>query len=94
MARWAVNPLARFHWRGWGSESVVFEAVSGEMAVLDALEAAVMACFEYGPRDLQTLTEELAADLSMAADNDLKARLRAIIEDFVVRGWLQPAEPV
>lgn len=94
MARWAVNSLARLHWRGWGAESVVLEAVSGEMTVLDALEAAVMACFESGPSDLQTLTDELASDLSLEADDDLKARLRAIIEDFVVRGWLQPAESV
>lgn len=91
---WAINPLVRLHWRGWGHEAVAYEAVSGEMAVLDALEAAVAGCFESGPRDLQSLTEELAADMGLAPDADLTARLRAIIEDFVARGWLQPAEPM
>ncbi len=91
---WAVNPLVQLHWRGWGAEAVAFEAVSGEMLVLDALEAAVAGLFEAGPRDLQSLTEALAADMGLPPDADLAARIRAIIEDFVARGWLQPAEPM
>ncbi len=91
---WVINPLVHLHWRGWGTDSVAFEAVSGEMAKLDALESAVAACFETGPRELQSLTDELAADIGVAADADLAARIREIIEDFVARGWLQPAEPM
>ncbi|MCU0926697.1 MAG: hypothetical protein MUF44_11885 [Hydrogenophaga sp.] len=94
MPAWAVNPLVRLSWRSWDTESVAFEAVSGEMAVFDALEAAVMACFEAGPRDLESLTEELAADMVLPADPALAERIRAIITAFVDRGWLEPAEPV
>lgn len=92
--RWAVNPLIRLHWRGWGGEAVAFEAVSGEMTVVDALEAAVVGCFEAAPRELQSLTDELAADLALPADAAFAERIRAIIEDFVARGWLQAAEPM
>lgn len=92
--RWAVNPRIELHWRGWDAESVAFEAVSGEMAVFDALEAALMACLEAGPRGLQSLTEELAADMGLPADDALQSRIRAIIEDFVARGWLEAAEPM
>jgi hypothetical protein len=90
---WVINPLVLLHWRGWGVEAVAFEQVSGEMAVFDALEAAVIACFESGPRGLQSLTEDLSVDLGLAPDAHLRARLQAIIEDFVARGWLQPTEP-
>jgi hypothetical protein len=91
---WSINPLIRLHWRGWDAEAVAFEAVSGEMAVVDALQAAVIGCFEAGPRDLQSLTKELAADIGREADADLASPLRAIIEDFVARGWLLAAEPM
>ena len=92
--RWSINPLIRLHWRGWDTEAVAFEAVSGDMSVLDALEAAVIGCFELRPRELQSLTEEFAVDLGRSADDDLAARLQAIIEDFVARGWLLAAEPM
>jgi len=91
---WAVNPLVRLDWRNWDTESVAFEVVSGEMAVFDALEAAVMACFEVGPRELESLTEELAADMALPVDAALVERIQAIITAFVDRGWLEPAEPV
>jgi len=91
---WAINPLVRLHWRGWGAEAVAFEEVSGDMVALDALEAAVAGCFESGSRDLKTLTQELDADLGPGAGDGLGEQLQAIIEDFVARGWLQPAEPM
>lgn len=88
-----LNPVIRLHWRGWGAEAVAFEQVSGEMAFFDALEAAVIGCFESGPQALQSLTEDLAPDMGLSPDAELKNRLQAIIGDFVARGWLQPAEP-
>jgi PqqD family protein of HPr-rel-A system len=91
---WRLNPLAELHWRGWAAEAVVFEAVSGQMSVLDALEAAVLASIEAGPQELQALTELLAADMGLAADATLRERIRAIIEDFVSRGWLEAVEIV
>ena len=89
---WSINPLLRLHWRGWGAEAVAFEQVSGEMVMLDALESAVTGCFESGPRGLQCLTEDLSADLGVAPDADLTARLQAIIASLVARGWLVPAD--
>jgi len=86
--------VVRLNWRSWGAESVAFEATSGEMVVVDALEAAVMACFEASPQDLDSLTEELAADMMLPADPALAERIQAIITAFVDRGWLEPAEPV
>ncbi len=53
-----------------------------------------MACFEASPQDLDSLTEELAADMVLPADPALAERIRAIITAFVDRGWLEPAEPV
>lgn len=91
---WRLNPLAELHWRGWEAEAVAFEAVSGQMSALDALEAAVLASVQAAPQGLETLTEALAGDMGLAPDAALRDRIRAIIEDFVARGWLEAAEPM
>ncbi len=89
--RWRLNPLVELHWRGWADESVAFDPVSGQMMACDALEAALMACLETGPASLDQIHAQLAADLGTAPSDDLAARLQAIIEDFVARGWVETA---
>lgn len=65
-ARWHVRPWLEFHWRDWGSDSVVFELRSGQTYQVDALTAAVMACFDEGARSIGELEELIASDLGIA----------------------------
>ena len=89
---WQLNPLVDLHWRIWGSSCVAFEAVSGETSVLDALEAAALACFEEGPMDLAGLVRALAADLGQAPHDALVERVSAIVQECLARGWLERLE--
>lgn len=91
---WAVNPLIELHWRGWGDESVAFDAVSGQTVAFDALEAAALACFEAAPQSLGSLVAQMASDLGVPCSSDLRDRLSSIIDDLVSRGWLMSAAPV
>jgi hypothetical protein len=89
--RWQLNPLVELHWRGWGDESVAYERVSGQMVACDALEAALVGLIEAAPRSHDEIHAQLAADLGVLPSDVLGERLQAIIEDFRVRGWVEPA---
>ena len=91
-ARWRVNPLVQLHWRILDEEWVGFEAVSGESTVMDALEAAVMACFEEGPRSRSQLVDALSADLAVDPTLGLSARVDTAVQECLARGWLEPLE--
>jgi hypothetical protein len=87
---WRVNPLVELHWHMWVDEAVAFDAVSGQILACDALEAALLACLESGIHRLDVLHRQLAADLGVPESDDLAQRLREIIADFVLRGWVEP----
>lgn len=85
---YALHPLLNLHWKQWGGEWVVFEAVSGQTASFDALEAAAIACFEQGALSLPSLVATIAADLGTPPSHDLEQQLQAFVDDLSLRGWL------
>lgn len=89
---WRLNPLVQLHWRQLDDEWVAFEAVSGESTVMDALEAAVVACFEEAPRRRTELLAALAADLAVDPGLGLADRVDTVVQECLARGWLEPLE--
>lgn len=89
-AVYRVSPILDLHWRDWGDDSVVLEGTSGQMFQFDALSAALMACFEEGPRSTATVTEQLATDLAIAPDAEFVDTVNAVVEEFRKLGWLEP----
>lgn len=89
---WRLNPLVDLRWRIWGSSCAVFEAVSGETAAMDALEAAALACFDECPQDLTRLAATLADDLRIEPGAALQERVQGIVQECLTRGWLEPVE--
>lgn len=89
-AAWRTNPLIELHWRDWGDDSVVFEARSGQLFQFDPLAAALMACFEAGPRVLDGVVAELAGDLGVPAEGEVGDTVHALVEEFRRLGWLEP----
>jgi len=71
---------------------VVLEAVSGETASADALEAATLACFEQGPHSLTQLVAALAADLQVQPNEGLETQVSEVVQQFLASGWLQELE--
>lgn len=87
---WSLNPLLELHWKIWGAECLVFEAVSGETALIDPLDAAVLGCFEAGPQTAGSLREALQRQLGAALAEDAAEQLGAAVREFLARGWLEP----
>ncbi len=89
---WRLNPLIELRWHDWGDDSVVHEARSGQLFQLDALSAAVMACFEAGIGGESEVLAALRADLG-DADAELPDTVAALVEQFHRLGWLEPIIP-
>jgi PqqD family protein of HPr-rel-A system len=87
---WRTNPLIELHWRDWGEDSVVFEARSGQLFQFDPLAAALMACFEVGPRALGGVVAELSHDLGVDPEHEVGDTVLALVEEFRRLGWLEP----
>ncbi|MDO9094826.1 MAG: hypothetical protein Q8R98_00535 [Rubrivivax sp.] len=75
-----------------GDSCVVLEAVSGETATADALEAATLACFETAPHTLDQLVAALASDLSVEPNPELQDKASGLVQQFLATGWLQELE--
>lgn len=93
---WRLNPVAEWHWRDWGGDSVVIEVRSGQTLQFDPLSAAVMACIEAGASDLAAVGKMLADDLGAdaAADAALAESLCTVLERLFRLGWIEPlSEP-
>jgi PqqD family protein of HPr-rel-A system len=89
-AAWRLNPLIELHWRDWGDDSVVLEARSGQLFQFDPLRAAMMACFEEGPRLVAEVADALAADLGSTADDEFRETVANAVQEFHRLGWLEP----
>jgi PqqD family protein of HPr-rel-A system len=86
---WRLNPLVELHWKAWDTDVLVFEAVSGETAVLDPLDAALLSCFDHGPVSWPGILASLERDFGHPLDEALQPDLRAALEAHVAKGWLQ-----
>jgi PqqD family protein of HPr-rel-A system len=89
---WQLNPLLDLHWQVTESACVAFESVSGETTVVDAFDAAALACLEDGPQSLAQITAALASDLEVEPSPALQEQVLGVVEEFLARGWVQRLE--
>lgn len=89
---WQLNPLVDLHWRVMETACVAFESVSGETTVVDAFDAAALACLEDGPQSLAQMTDTLASDLQAEPSPALQEQVLGVVEEFLARGWVQRLE--
>ena len=89
---WRLNPLVDLHWRVMHPACVAFESVSGETSVVDAFDAAALACLEDGPQSLAQMTAALASDLQAEPSPALQEQVLGVVEEFLARGWVQRLE--
>jgi hypothetical protein len=86
---WRLNPVVELHWRAWDTDVLVFEGTSGETAVLDPLDAALLSCFDAGPVSWDGILGSLSAEFGEPVHPTLLPELRAALEAHVAKGWLQ-----
>jgi PqqD family protein of HPr-rel-A system len=89
---WQLNPLVDLHWQVVESACVAFESVSGETTVVDAFDAAALACLEEGPQSVDQITAALASDLQAEPSLALQEQVLGVVEEFLARGWVQRLE--
>jgi PqqD family protein of HPr-rel-A system len=89
---WRRNPRRRLFWRDWGGDSVVFEERSGHTYQFAPLAAAVMAGFEEHATTFDALARSIAETLGTTDDNELRAALVPVIEQFRDLGWIEPID--
>lgn len=87
---WSLNPLVELHWKIWGDGCLVFEAVSGETAVVDPLDAAALGCFEGRMLGLADLRRALETELGAALNDEAATALETSVNELVAKGWLEP----
>ena len=85
---WRVRPLVSLVWHEWPEGSVAFDEVSGQIVEFDPLAAAVMACIEAEPVGTSAIAEMLAADLTQPCDDEFRAVIVGIVEQFHRLGWV------
>jgi PqqD family protein of HPr-rel-A system len=91
--QWRLDPLAELHWRQLDGEWLVFESGSGDTHHFDLISAAVLICLEAKALDLGGLCEVLAGELQLSNDEDLSARIEALLEQLLKLGLIERVAP-
>lgn len=90
---WSAGLPLRFHWRDWGADSVVYDALSGQTHQFSPLAAACFACLEEGPASAEALGAALADELNIEHGTELDGQLAALVRTFRELEWIEPVWP-
>lgn len=87
-----LNPRVQLHWRQFGSDWILFEALSGQMHQMSRVTAAVLMCYETG----HVLTESdlhvmLRLDFEVVMPTAQTALPGAVVDQLQGLGLLIPA---
>lgn len=87
--RWRLPAGAELLWQSWDSETIVFNALSGQTHLLDALSAATLKEIERDPATVDELARRLAERFGIGSD-DLPERLAVVCAQFDELGLAEP----
>lgn len=90
-AGYRLNPLLQLHWRPFGDEWVLFEALSGHTHQMDTLTAATLMMFGTHSVQLPELVSQLAEELELPADPELSTAVSSVLERLAVAGLIESA---
>lgn len=84
-----LNPLLQLHWRPFGDEWVLFEALSGHTHQMDTLTAATLMMIGTHSLQLPELVSQLAAELELPVNQELSNALGGILERLAAAGLIE-----
>ena len=90
-AGYRLNPLLQLHWRSFGDEWVLFEALSGHTHQMDTLTAVTLMMFAQTSVQLPELVSQLAAELELPVNQGLSDALSGILERLAAAGLIESA---
>lgn len=79
---WVVDGDAALLLRRWGDECVVYNSVSGDTHLLDALGAASFTCLLQAPATADDLAQRVASQLGFETDEMFLGTIKALLGDF------------
>lgn len=86
-----LNPLVELHWRQFGDDWVVFEALSGQTHQMAGVTAAVLMCYETGPPlSTAALMADLCADFGITLDAAQAVPVLAVVDQLAALGLIIP----
>lgn len=88
-AVWRLPPKAKFLWRTWDDETVIFNSLSGQTHLLDALSAETLKEIERAPGTISQLACRLADAFHVPVE-DLVPKLPEIVTRFDSLGLAEP----
>jgi PqqD family protein of HPr-rel-A system len=84
-----INSLLQLHWRPFGDEWVLFEAVSGHTHQMDTLTAVTLMMFAQTSVQLPELVSQVAAELELPVNQALSDTLSGILERLAAAGLIE-----
>jgi PqqD family protein of HPr-rel-A system len=79
---WKVGGEVQLLWRQWDGEYIVFNPASGDTHLLNTLAGQTLQCLERAPCTLATLTESVASELELDANEELRQQLAKLLVQF------------
>jgi len=89
---WRLPAGAELLWQTWDSETIVYNSLSGQTHLLDALSAATLKEIERDPGTIAELTRRLAERFQIGT-GDLPQRLAVVCAQFDELGLAEPHAP-
>ena len=81
-SEWIVDADAALLLRQWGDECVVYNAVSGDTHLLNALGAVSLTSLLQAPATADDLAQRVASQLGFEADEALLQTVETLLGDF------------
>ena len=88
-SNWRTVAGFSLHWREWGDECLVFQEGAAGTHLLGSLEAAVLRAIESESASDAELLSAVSAGLGVPADEELSARIAAVITQFEDLGLVE-----
>lgn len=79
---WVVDEDAALLLRQWGDECVVYNSVSGDTHLLDALGGAAITCLLQAPATADDLAQRVAFQLEFETDEMFLGTIKTLLGDF------------
>jgi hypothetical protein len=87
--RWRSNPLVDVHVELLGPSCAAHEAVSGQIAALEPVDAAVLALVDSQGRSTADIVLALAQEAALAVGPELESSVNEALERLAERGWIE-----
>lgn len=89
---WTVSIKTNFSIQTWGENSVVYNAMSGQTHLLNALAGEVLQLIQESPSTVSALISKLCRSYEVEDKDDLQKQIQKLISEFEILGLIEPIE--